>query len=67
MFLHVKRRWLRAILILFSILMGVSRIYCGVHYPTDVIFGALIGIYGTLLIDKAFKSVIRKREKFRVD
>ena len=67
MFLHVKRRWLRAIPILFSILMGVSRIYCGVHYPTDVIFGALIGIYGTLLIDKAFKSVIRKREKFRVD
>lgn len=66
-FLHVKRGWLRAILIIFSILIGISRIYCGVHYPTDVIFGALIGIYGTLLIDKAFKSAIRKREKIRAE
>ena len=26
-------------------LMGISRIYLCVHYPTDVIFGAALGIF----------------------
>lgn len=29
---------------LFGILMGISRIYLCVHYPTDVIVGAVVGI-----------------------
>lgn len=36
------RKW-GYILLLFAIIMGISRIYLCVHYPTDVIAGFLVG------------------------
>lgn len=37
-------RW-RIILILIAVLIGFSRIYIGVHYPTDVLGGAVLGSF----------------------
>jgi len=36
---------LGAIFFLTSFLMGLSRIYCGLHWPSDILAGALIGIF----------------------
>lgn len=36
-------RWGRAAAVLLAVLMGLSRLYVGVHYPTDVLVGAAIG------------------------
>ena len=45
-----KNRWAAALLILWSLLLGYSRIYLGVHYPLDLLAGYAVGItYGVLL------------------
>lgn len=40
--LHVRRRF--PLLILYAILVGWARIYEGVHYPSDILGGAAVGI-----------------------
>lgn len=42
-------------LILWAILVGYSRIYIGVHFPADVLFGFLIGIINGTLMYKVWK------------
>lgn len=47
-------------ILVFACLMGLSRLYVGVHYPSDVLGGALIGTGialltywpGTLVMEK---------------
>ncbi len=42
--LIIRRRWFAASMFLWAALVSYSRIYLGVHYPGDVLCGALIGI-----------------------
>lgn len=57
--------------LIFAFLMGVSRIYLVVHYPSDVlgglIVGVIAGILGTLLSRKLpqryYEAELRKRQK----
>lgn len=47
-------------LFIWALLVAYSRIYIGVHFPLDVLTGALIGgVYG-FLIYKLFKIVVKK-------
>lgn len=39
----IKRSWFRLIAALLILLIGLSRIYLGVHFPTDVFAGWLLG------------------------
>ena len=43
-------RRLGASLLVLATLFGLSRIYCGVHYPLDIIAGALLGALSAYLV-----------------
>ena len=45
--------------IILAFLISVSRVYIGVHYPIDVIFGALIGIMISSLLIVLYQKLIR--------
>jgi len=40
----IRKRWFTIIAILIILLIGVSRIYLGVHWPIDVIGGLILGV-----------------------
>jgi len=41
---HVKRAAMTALAVALPLLIGLSRIYLGVHYPTDVLCGWILGL-----------------------
>lgn len=57
------RKWLYILLAVLVILIGSSRIYLGVHYPSDVLIGWLIG---SILLALFYQSIsASKRALFR--
>lgn len=61
-YLETKNRLLRVALLVFGVLMSFSRVYCSVHYVTDVIWGAYIGYMFSSLLYWTY----RKNEKENV-
>jgi undecaprenyl-diphosphatase len=50
--LHIKGKAYRLLypLLAFAALIAFSRVYIGVHYPLDVVFGAIVGILSAILV-----------------
>ncbi|NJK94870.1 MAG: phosphatase PAP2 family protein, partial [Bacteroidales bacterium] len=62
-----SHRWVGVMLMIWALIVSYSRIYLGVHYPGDVLGGALLGmIIGALFFlceSFLFKKLFRKNPK----
>ncbi|XMB72467.1 phosphatase PAP2 family protein [Mycoplasmatota bacterium WC30] len=52
-----KKHWLLVVAIIITVLVAISRMYIGVHYFTDVLAGAALGIGIPYLMVKVFEKV----------
>jgi membrane-associated phospholipid phosphatase len=52
-----RKRLLLSVLLFWASLIGVAQIYVGVHYPTDIIAGAFLGMIIALVLIFIFKRL----------
>lgn len=46
---HLKKSWATIVTIILIILVALSRVYLRVHYPSDVVIGAILGVTSALV------------------
>ena len=58
--IYLKNNYMYVISALIIVLVAISRLYLGVHYPKDVLFGAIFGILTSFITYKLFNKVNNK-------
>lgn len=59
----LRNKWLLIGLYFWAALVAYSRIYLGVHFPADILFGIVDGLVMAYICTKLFSYAIRSREK----
>jgi undecaprenyl-diphosphatase len=57
-YLHNKK--IGTLFLIASFLISISRVFCGIHWPADILAGALVGILSALIIKKIFEKFFSK-------
>lgn len=57
---HKKIKWLAPLMVLYVVLNCYSRIYIGVHYPSDIVAGVMIGCAASVLFYYIFNIFCKK-------
>lgn len=50
--LYIKKNWVYVVMGILILLVMISRVYLGVHYPTDVIVGGVLGVLIAVIMSK---------------
>ena len=54
--------WMKVVAVILAVIMGISRIYVGVHYPSDVLFGAVVGCVCGIVVMKVYNHFRKEKE-----
>lgn len=60
---ELPRKWMKWLSVVLAVCMALSRLYVGVHYPSDVLTGSLIGCVCAWGAGKIFCTVQKKRQR----
>lgn len=55
-------RWF-APLVLIAFLIGLSRVYVGVHYPGDILAGIGVGVLSAVMVSAALQTLNQRKER----
>ena len=59
---RLRRRWVYAVGCVLILLVGISRLYLGVHWPADVLGGVVLGTTSVFLADFLFERAARGKK-----
>ena len=48
--MHTGKKWMKCLAVALFLLVGISRVVVGAHYPTDVLCGWLLGLFVAIVI-----------------
>lgn len=57
--LVTRLKWLSAVMIVWMMAVCYSRMYLGVHYPSDLLVGGTVGAIYAVLVYYAYKSILK--------
>ncbi len=60
-FMALPKRWMGITGLVLAALMGFSRLYVGVHFPSDVLAGAIIGLICAWLVWRGYHLMKKRR------
>ena len=58
----LSKKKARSAILTLAVIMGLSRLYVGVHYPSDVLAGALVGIFCGFMSCRILSWVEKRKE-----
>ncbi|HEB01420.1 MAG TPA: phosphatase PAP2 family protein [Candidatus Portnoybacteria bacterium] len=56
-----------SIFLVASLFIGLARVFVGIHYPLDILAGAVVGVFSAWLINKCFKKIKRGQTNKKID